>query len=154
MTAPSPSLGSRAVTATSDASRPPRLVLRFAIYSGVLLALAAGSILLYVRHSERGRAEQAATREARVIADSLLADRLGEEDFRAPRATRAPAPRSTGSSTSASCVDGVVRVELVDPRGRITYSTRPPADRDDGRRPRPRPQGARRHRRQLGRRQH
>ena len=105
-----------------DASRPPRLVLRFAIYSGVLLALAAGSILLYVRHSERGRAEQAATREARVIADSLLADRLSEEDFRDGMQPE----RLTALDRlfqQRVLVDGVVRVDLVDPRGHITYSS-------------------------------
>ncbi len=116
------SLGARLVRGHDDDSRPPRLVLRFAVYSSVLLALAAGTILLYVRHAERGRAEKAAARETRVIADSLLADRLGENDFRG-------AP-SEGRLLSLDrlfrqriLVDDVVRGVLVDPRGRIMYST-------------------------------
>jgi diguanylate cyclase (GGDEF)-like protein len=116
------SLGARLVRGHDDDSRPPRLVLRFAVYSSVLLALAAGTILLYVRHAERGRAEKAAARETRVIADSLLADRLGENDFRTIP--------SEGRLLSLDrlfrqriLVDDVVRGDLVDPRGRIMYST-------------------------------
>jgi len=106
----------------AGASRPPRLVLRFALYSGVLLALAAGSILLFVRHTERGRAEQAATREARVIADSLLADRLGEEDFQDGMEPERIAALDR-LFRQRVLVDGVVRVDLVDPRGHIAYSS-------------------------------
>ena len=105
-----------------DASRPPRLVLRFALYSGVLLALAAGSILLFVRHAERGRAEQAATREARVIADSLLTDRLGEGDFRDGMEDERVRALDRLFHERV-LIDGVVRVDLVDPRGHVTYSS-------------------------------
>jgi diguanylate cyclase (GGDEF)-like protein len=120
MSAPAPPTSD---AATQDGrSRPPRLVLRFALYSGVLLALAAGSILLFVRHSERGRAEQASTREARVIADSLLADRLGENDFRGP-ATGLRLLALDRLFRQRVLVDDVVRADLVDPRGLITYST-------------------------------
>ena len=122
MRAPTILSGEVGTTHGDDRSRPPRLVLRFAIYSGVLLALAAGSILVFVRHSERGRAEQASTREARVIADSLLSDRLGGSDFRQP---------ATGTRLAALdrlfhqrvLVDDVVRADLVDPRGLVVYST-------------------------------
>ena len=103
---------------------PPRLVLRFAIYSSVLLALAAGTILLFVRHSERGRAERAATKEARLVADSLLADRLRASDFRAPvdNARRAGLDRLFNRRV---LLDDAVRAELVNPQGTITYSTNP-----------------------------
>jgi diguanylate cyclase (GGDEF)-like protein len=103
-------------------ARPPRLVLRFALYSGVLLAFAAGSILLYVRHSERGRAERAATREARLVTDTLLAERLRRSDFDAPVVGNR---RETLDRLFARRVvlDGVVRADLVDPHGKITYST-------------------------------
>ena len=93
------SLGARLVRGHDDDSRPPRLVLRFAVYSSVLLALAAGTILLYVRHAERGRAEKAAARETRVIADSLLDS---ARTTSAPSRARDACSRSTASSASGS----------------------------------------------------
>ena len=105
-----------------DPVRPPRLVLRFAIYTGVLLTLAAGSILLYVRHTERGRAERAATREARLVADTLLADRLVEDDFMhvVESTRRAGLDRLFEQRV---LVDDATAVQLVDPHGIVTYST-------------------------------
>jgi diguanylate cyclase (GGDEF)-like protein len=105
-----------------ESARPPRLVLRFAIYTGVLLTLAAGSILLYVRHTERGRAERAATREARLVADTLLADRLVEDDFM----QTVEGTRRAGLDRlfeQRVLVDDAIAVQLVDPRGVITYAT-------------------------------
>jgi diguanylate cyclase (GGDEF)-like protein len=117
---PRPSLRRRA--SDVEPARPPRLVLRFAIYTGVLLTLAAASILLYVRHTERGRAERAATREARLVADTLLADRLIEDDF---MQTVEGARREGLDRLFAQrvLVDDATDVQLVDPRGVITYST-------------------------------
>ena len=103
-------------------ARPPRLVLRFAVYSGLILALAASSILLYVRHTERGRAERSAALEARLVADTLLADRLRARDFLAP----VVGPRRTALDLlfeQRVLQDGAVRGELVDAGGRVTYST-------------------------------
>ena len=49
---------------------PPRLVLRFAVSTAIGLALAAGAILLVVRHFNTVQAERAATSQARVIAST------------------------------------------------------------------------------------
>jgi diguanylate cyclase (GGDEF)-like protein len=122
MKPPATDTGTAPLDGVHEFARPPRLVLRFAIYTGVLLTLAACSILLYVRHTERGRAERSATREARLVADTLLADRLLEDDFmelvQEPR-------RSTLDSLFERrvLVDGALTVQLVDPRGIVTYSS-------------------------------
>jgi diguanylate cyclase (GGDEF)-like protein len=101
--------------------QPPRLVLRFALYTAVGLALAAGCILLFVRHFERGRAEQSATEQTRILAQ-LLGDRLTAEDVGGPVAA---ARLTTLDRLFSQRVLGehVLRVELYDPRGRVTYSS-------------------------------
>jgi diguanylate cyclase (GGDEF)-like protein len=101
--------------------RPPRLVLRFALYTAVGLALAAGCILLFVRHFERGRAEQAATEQTRILAQ-LLGDRLTADDVGSPVAG---ARLATLDRLFSQGVLGehVLRVELYDRRGSVTYSS-------------------------------
>jgi diguanylate cyclase (GGDEF)-like protein len=100
--------------------QPPRLVLRFALYTAVGLALAAGCIVLFVRHFERGRAEQAATEQTRILAQ-LLGDRLTADDVGGPvggtRLTTLDRLFSRGVLG-----EHVLRVELYDQRGRVTYS--------------------------------
>src|ERR671917_958381 len=60
---------------------PPRLVLRFAVCTGIGLAIAAAAILLVVRHFNTVQAERAATSQARVIASTVLRGELLEADF-------------------------------------------------------------------------
>jgi diguanylate cyclase (GGDEF)-like protein len=60
---------------------PPRLILRFAVSSALALALAAGAILLVVRHFNTVQAERAATSQARVIASAGLSGSLLASDF-------------------------------------------------------------------------
>src|SRR4029450_1938184 len=101
--------------------RPPRLVLRFALYTGLGIALAAAAILMFVRHFERGRAEQAATAHTRLVAE-LLGERLRPEDLEGPRGGR----RRRGLDTlfaAAVLRQGVVRVDLIDGHGTVTYSS-------------------------------
>src|SRR5207237_6378236 len=67
--------------ATTD---PPRLVLRFAVCTCVALALAAGAVLMVVRHLVTVQAEHAATTQARVIANSALRGSLLPSDLERP----------------------------------------------------------------------
>lgn len=103
------------------AGDPPRLVLRFAVSTGIALALAAAAILLVVRHFDTVQAEQAATAQARVLASTVLRDRLQAGDFRTPDAAR----RAELDELFAGRVlaEGVLRASLVAPDGTIAYST-------------------------------
>ena len=60
---------------------PPRLVLRFAISTGIALALAAAAILMIVRHYDTVQAERAATTHVRVLASTSLRGPLFASDF-------------------------------------------------------------------------
>ena len=101
---------------------PPRLVLRFAVCTCVALALAAGAILMVVRHLVTVQAEHAATAEARVIADSTLRGLLVASDFGGP----VDASRRTQLDQlfrTRVLDDGVLLVELYARDGTVTYST-------------------------------
>jgi diguanylate cyclase (GGDEF)-like protein len=101
---------------------PPRLVLRFAVCTCIALALAAGAILMVVRHLVTVQAEHAATSQARVVANSALRGTLDASDFRAPVD---PARRAQLDRLFASRLldDGVLLVELYAPDATVTYST-------------------------------
>jgi len=99
---------------------PPRLVLRFALYTGLGITLAAASILLFVRHFERGRAERAATVHTRLVAE-LLSERLEQQDLERPVAGRRRAALDRLFAATVLRQD-VVRVDLVDHHGVVTYS--------------------------------
>jgi len=101
---------------------PPRLVLRFAVCTCVALALAAGAILMVVRHLVTVQAERAATTQARVIANSALRGSLVPSDFEHPvdAVRRAVLDRLFEESVLE---EGVLLAELYDQSGRVTYST-------------------------------
>jgi diguanylate cyclase (GGDEF)-like protein len=103
------------------ASDPPRLVLRFAICTGIGLALAAAAILLVVRHFDTVQAERGATAQARVLASTVLRASLQAEDFERPDAAR----RAQLDSLFANRVldEGVLLASLVSSDGTIGYST-------------------------------
>jgi diguanylate cyclase (GGDEF)-like protein len=66
---------------------PPRLILRFAVWTCVALALAAAAILLVVRYYNTVQAERAATSQTRVLASAVLRGAVVGTDFRAPIST-------------------------------------------------------------------
>ena len=103
------------------ASDPPRLVLRFAVCTGIGLALAAAAILLVVRHFDTVQAERGATAQARVLASTVLRESLQATDFQ--RAN--PARRAELDDLFANRVldEGVLLASLVAANGIITYST-------------------------------
>ena len=101
---------------------PPRLVLRFAIATGIALSLAAASILLVVRHYNTVQAERGATSQARVLASAVLRGPLQKRDFARPQvgSRRATLDRLFGLHVLA---EGVLLVNLFSADGTVTYST-------------------------------
>ncbi len=106
----------------SSREGPPRLVLRFAVATALALALAAGAILLVVRHFDTVQAEREATSRARVIATAVLAGSLVAADFERPVVG---ARRSALDDLLARHVleEGVLLVTLYSDGGTVTYST-------------------------------
>lgn len=66
--------------AASLGQRAPRLVLRVAVFSALALGIGAATLLVFIRHFERSRAEQTATFAASVVAQSVV-DRLRPADL-------------------------------------------------------------------------
>jgi PAS domain S-box-containing protein len=101
------------------AGRPPRLVLRFAIYSAIALALAWLAIFWVVRAEAEQRAQERtaahAAEEAARIAPSLRAS-----DFRGP----VPAARRAelDAIVASELATGLIRMKLWSPDGVVTYS--------------------------------
>ena len=110
--------------ASNDASRagPPRLVLRFAVATCIGLALAAGAILLVVRHFDTVQAERAATAQARVLASAVLRGPLTAADFDRPVGDRRRAALD-GLFESHILREGVLVAKLYSADGTVTYST-------------------------------
>ena len=100
---------------------PPRLVLRFAVCTGIALALAAAAILLVVRHFDTVQAERGATAQARVLASTVLRESLQAADFERPDAAR----RAGLDTLFAGRVldEGVLLAALVAADGTVAYST-------------------------------
>jgi PAS domain S-box-containing protein len=107
------------VIGSSASPRPPRLVLRFALYSALALFLAGLGILWFVRHEAEARAEDQVT--ARVSsAAAMLAPQLRPSDLKEP---------VTGARLIAldelfrpELRGGIVRVKLWRADGLVTYS--------------------------------
>ena len=78
--------------------RPPRLVLRFALYTGAVLLAAGLAILWTVNHEVASRAQQTVETQARLFAEQNLRRQLLTSDFTKPvRGTRRAAPRRPSS---------------------------------------------------------
>jgi diguanylate cyclase (GGDEF)-like protein len=101
---------------------PPRLVLRFAVATCIGLALAAGAILLVVRHFNTVQAERAATAEARVLASAVLRGSLTAPDFERPVGDRRRADLDQFFE-SHILREGVLVAKLYAADGTVTYST-------------------------------
>jgi diguanylate cyclase (GGDEF)-like protein len=114
--APAPAGG-----AATLGQRPPRLVLRVILFSALTLGIGAATLLVFIRHFERGRAEHAATLHASIVAQAVV-DRLQPEDLRAPLSVdrqdeleRLFVARVLDKETLASAVAA--------PDGRIVFAT-------------------------------
>ena len=73
----------RTIGAASLGQRPPRLVLSVALFSALTLGIGAATLLVFIRHFERSRAQQTATLQASVVAQAVV-DRLRPSDLDEP----------------------------------------------------------------------
>ena len=73
----------RAGGAASLGQRAPRLVFRVALFSALTLGIGAATLLVFIRHFERTRAEETATLHASVAAQAVV-DRLRPSDLAGP----------------------------------------------------------------------
>ena len=64
--------------------KPPRLVLRFALYTGIVLLAAGLAILWTVNHEVAARAQRTVENQARSFADENLRRQLLKSDFTKP----------------------------------------------------------------------
>jgi two-component system, sensor histidine kinase and response regulator len=109
----------KGVSAQTASQRPPRLVLRFALYSALALLLAGLGILWFVRHEAQLRAEKDIVARA-TRAATTLAPHLRESDLEAPVSGSRLA--ELDALLKPELVDGVIRVKLWRPDGTVTYS--------------------------------
>jgi PAS domain S-box-containing protein len=107
------------VTGSPASPRPPRLVLRFALYSALALLLAGVGILWFVRHEAQGRAEDEVTNRVATAA-ATLAPKLRATDLQKPVDESRLATLDT--LFKPELMGGVVRVKLWRPDGTVTYS--------------------------------
>jgi signal transduction histidine kinase len=105
-------------------SKPQRLTLRIAAYTGVALLFAAGAILWFVNQRATEQAENQAVTRAQFIADALLSDELGESDFVRPVIGQRRAQLDELFQRVVHA-EGTLRMNLIAPSGLITYSTSP-----------------------------
>jgi diguanylate cyclase (GGDEF)-like protein len=106
------------------AAQPPRLVLRFALLTAVGLSAAAAVILLFVRQHATEQAESAVTFHSRFVAQSILRDQLRPRDFSAP-VSEARRTQLDQLFQREVLVGATLRVRLIGPDGRVTYSSSP-----------------------------
>jgi diguanylate cyclase (GGDEF)-like protein len=107
-----------------ETEQPPRLVLRFALILSVALALASALILVVVYHFAISQAERAATRQASLLASTLLQREIDPTDLER-RVARARRAELDALFRSLSMTEGVLGVSLVRQDGVVTYSTNP-----------------------------
>jgi diguanylate cyclase (GGDEF)-like protein len=104
--------------------RPPRLVLRFAASTAVLLSLGAFVILIFVRQHAIAQAESASVFHARYVLRAVVGERLKPADFRG----RLDERRSKALDTLMArdvLVGETLGVALYGPDGRVTYANTP-----------------------------
>jgi signal transduction histidine kinase len=112
------------VSAPPDHSESqPRLVLRFALYAGVVLLAAGLAIAWVVNREVAGRAERTVENQARAVAEANLRSHLRPSDFTAPVA---PNRRATLDQVfrQSDLIPGVVGGRLIGRDGTITYAAR------------------------------
>jgi PAS domain S-box-containing protein len=107
------------VSVPTAADAPPRLVLRFALYSAIALLIASLGILWFVRHEAQQSAEREVGQRARLVASGLTQE-LRPSDFAGP---------VTGQRRNAldglfreRLMGGLVRIKLWSRGGTVTYS--------------------------------
>jgi signal transduction histidine kinase len=101
----------------------PRLVLRFALYAGVVLLAAGLAIAWVVNREVAGRAESTVENQARAVAEANLRSHLRSSDFTAPVSAKRRATLDQVFRQS-DLIPGVVGGRLIGRNGTITYAAR------------------------------
>ncbi len=109
-------------TGPSGVERPPRLVLRFAVSTAVLLAVGAFVILIFFRQHSIAQAESAAVFHSRFVVRSVLGDRLRPGDFARPVGPDRRAMLNSVVQSDVLVGDSRL-LELYGRDGRVTYSS-------------------------------
>ena len=104
--------------------RPPRLVLRFAASTAVLLALGAFVILIFVRQHAITQAEGASVFHARYVLRAVVGEQLKPTDFRGRLDNRRASALDTLMARDV-LLGETLGVALYDPDGRVTYANDP-----------------------------
>ena len=107
------------MSSSDRASKPPRLILRFAMYSALALLLAGMGILWFARHEAQSRSERDVLGRTQSTA-MLLDDRLRASDFTGPvdDARRVELERLLDPALDG----GFIRVKLWSRDGIVTFS--------------------------------
>ena len=106
---------------SGDAAKPPRLALRFAIYTGLALLVVAIAMLWILERDVETRAEQRALAQTQQVAEATLRARLRGSDFANPVGGRRRLQLDRVFEEVA--VGGLIRGSLFNRRGEVTYST-------------------------------
>jgi signal transduction histidine kinase len=109
--------------ARAKAERPPRLLLRFALYSGAVLLAAGVAILWTVDREIAGRAERAVEHQARVVAEENIRRQVLPKDFDRPVTGRRRAQLDELFRQKV-LIPGIVGTRLFNRDGVITYAAR------------------------------
>ena len=104
--------------------QPPRLVLRFAVSTALLLSLGAFVILIFVRQHAITQAESAAVFHARFVTRSVLGEELRPSDFAQPVGRQRAALLNRIANRDV-LVGDTLRLALYGRDGRVTYSNDP-----------------------------
>jgi PAS domain S-box-containing protein len=106
----------------ASAERPPRLALRFAAYTGVVLLVVGVAMLWVLQRDVTSRAESLVEQQTQQVAEATLRSHLKRSDFAAPVDGKRQAALDAVFE-DPTFLSGVLRATLYSPRGRVTYST-------------------------------
>jgi diguanylate cyclase (GGDEF)-like protein len=110
------------IGAASAQEKPPRLVLRFAIFTALGLALAGAAIVLVVRQADMVQSQRHAISRARLAAEAVLKHELRPADLAAPVPSRRQ--RALDELSDARVlVEGIQDMTIYSADGGVTYST-------------------------------
>jgi hypothetical protein len=102
--------------------RPPRLVLRFAVYTGCVLLLAGVAMLFILERDITSGAEQRVETQSRAVAEATFKQHLTRTDFVRPVSAKRRAKLDMVFQDRVFLA-GVVQATLYDDDRRVTYST-------------------------------
>ncbi len=107
---------------SAGAERPPRLALRFAAYTGIVLLVVGMAMLWVLQRDVTSRAESRVERQTQQVAEATLRSHLKRSDFAKPVDAKRRAALDAVFEDE-TFLNGILRATLYDPSGKVTYST-------------------------------